>query len=143
MTTVQIRPAHSSDEAAAVALWRDCGLTVPHNDPHHDFRFARARPGSDVLVAADPAGGAIVGSVMVGHDGHRGWVYYLATAPARRGQGIGRSLMRAAEQWLRERGVAKLQLMVRPTNTEVHAFYERLGFEQAPRTIYQRWIDGR
>ena len=53
---------------------------------------------------------------MTGFDGHRGWVYYLAVAPDRRGQGTGSALMAAAEGWLRERGLPKIQLMVRGDN---------------------------
>ena len=73
----------------------------------------------------------LVGTVMVGHDGHRGWVYYLAVAAAVRGTGVGRTLMRAAEGWLVERGAVKVQLMVRHTNTAVTGFYDRLGYADA------------
>ena len=110
-----------------------------HNDPGADFRFARAGACSDVLVAEDRTG-AISGSVMVGHDGHRGWLYYVASAPDARGSGIGRQMVAAAEDWLRQRGVVKAQLMVRETNTKVVAFYEHLGFETAPRTVMGKWL---
>jgi ribosomal protein S18 acetylase RimI-like enzyme len=84
--------------------------------------------------------GVIVGAVMVGHDGHRGWLYYLAAAPDRRQQGIGRSLVHAAEHWLATRGVRKVQLMIRPTNTVVARFYDRLGYAEEPRTVMARWL---
>jgi ribosomal protein S18 acetylase RimI-like enzyme len=135
-----IRAAEPADEAATVALWRSYGLVVPHNDPAADFRFARAGACSDILVGQDE-GGHIVGSVMVGHDGHRGWLYYVASDPASRGGGVGRRMVQAAETWLGERGVAKVQLlMVRPTNVQAVAFYARLGFEETPRTILARWL---
>ena len=134
-----IRPAVPEDEAAAVALWQACGLVAPYNDPAADFRFARAGAASDVLVAAD-ANGTLCGSVMVGHDGHRGWLYYVAAAPAARGSGVGRQVVQAAEAWLRARGVVKAQLLVRDTNTQVVGFYEHLGFETAPRTIMAKWL---
>lgn len=134
-----IRPATAADEQAVIALWHACGLVVPHNDPAVDFRFAKCGPNSDVLVGVAESG-QIVGSVMVGHDGHRGWVYYVATSPATRGQGVGRRMMDAAEDWLRERGVAKLQLMIRETNTEVADFYSRLGFEKIPRIVMNKWL---
>jgi len=137
--TLEIRPAQETDEAAIAALWAACGLVVPYNDPARDFRFARAKANSDVLVAM--LGGEIAGSVMVGHDGHRGWIYYLAVAPGHRRGGIGKALVEAAERWLAGRGVAKLQLMVRESNTEVVGFYESLGFETAPRTILQKWLN--
>ena len=135
---VTIRPATADDEDAVVALWHACKLTVSYNDPAADFRFARAKPNSDVLVGLD--GEQIVGSVMVGHDGHRGWVYYVAADQSRQEQGIGRAMMNAAESWLEERGVVKLQLMVRETNMPVIAFYEHLGFETIPRTVMQKWL---
>jgi ribosomal protein S18 acetylase RimI-like enzyme len=134
---MKIRGATPEDEADIVALWRDCGLTVPYNDPQRDFRFALGKPASDVLIAEDDA---ILGSVMVGHDGHRGWIYYLAVAPARQRQGLGRALVTAAEQWLSQRGVAKLNLMVREHNHTVAAFYEKLGFEPMPRINMQKWL---
>jgi ribosomal protein S18 acetylase RimI-like enzyme len=137
---VQVRSAGEGDEAAVLALWRDCGLVVPYNDPSADFRFARAKAGSDVLVGVDSVSG-IIGSVMVGHDGHRGWVYYLSCAPDCRGRGIGRLLMGAAEQWLAERGVRKLQLMVRQSNQQVLGFYQALGYETGPVVVMQKWLE--
>ena len=137
-----IRSATSQDEAKVVALWRDCDLVVSYNDPVADFRFAKAGALSDVLVAEDEAG-CIRGSVMVGHDGHRGWLYYLASASDSRGDGIGRKLVEAAEAWLRQHGVVKAQLMVRETNTKVVSFYERLGYEVVPRVIMSKWLTRR
>ncbi len=133
-----VRPATAEDEPAVVALWRECNLVASYNDPAADFRFARAGACSTVLVGE--LAGRIQGSVMVGHDGHRGWLYYVAAAPDARGLGIGKRMVRAAESWLRERGVGKAQLLVRETNTQVVAFYERLGFETAPRVVMSRWL---
>ncbi len=135
-----ITPAAAADEQAVIALWHACGLVVSHNDPAADFSFARARENSDILVAVTPAR-SIVGSVMVGHDGHRGWLYYVAVAPHCRHQGIGRALVEAGEKYLSARRVPKLQLMVRETNAEVIRFYERLGFESIPRTVMQKWLN--
>lgn len=134
-----VRSAVADDEQAVIALWRACDLVVPYNDPSADFRFAKAGPASDVLVAVDDAG-TVVGSVMVGHDGHRGWLYYVSAQPGSQGQGIGRRVVEAAEDWLRQRGVVKVQLMVRETNTKVVSFYEHLGFEVAPRVVMSRWL---
>ncbi|MBE7210321.1 MAG: GNAT family acetyltransferase [Gluconacetobacter diazotrophicus] len=143
MPVPPIRLAAPADETAAVALWHDCGLVVPWNDPAADFRFALAGPASAILLAHAPDDPArLLGSVMVGHDGHRGWLYYLATDPDRRRAGIGRALVRAAEAWLRDRGVPKLQLMIRDTNPDVVAFYGRLGFVLTPRIVMARRLDG-
>lgn len=66
---------------------------------------------------------------MVGFDGHRGWVYYLAVAPEKRGFGIGRMLMLEAEQWLKAIGCPKIQLMVRGDNNVARGFYAALGYD--------------
>lgn len=122
-----------------MALWRACGLVVPHNDPAADFRFAKRGPNSDVLVGVNRSG-RIAGSVMVGHDGHRGWIYYVAADPAARGEGIGRQMTSAAEEWLRQRGVPKVQLMIRETNTAVADFYAKVGYVTEPRVVMSKWL---
>ncbi len=121
-----VAPLAAADADAAVALWHAAGLTRPWNDPHADFARALAEPGADVLGLRD--GGELVATVMVGDDGHRGWVYYLAVAPDRQRHGLGRELMAAAEAWLRARGCPKLNLMVRGDNGAARGFYARLGY---------------
>jgi ribosomal protein S18 acetylase RimI-like enzyme len=122
-----VSPAEPADAGAVVALWRACGLTRPWNDPERDFKAAIEGPASTILLLRD--GDALVASVMTGFDGHRGWVYYLAVAPDRRRQGLGRAMMDAAEAWLRERGAPKIQLMVREDNEAALGFYRSLGLE--------------
>lgn len=126
--------AREADAPAVIALWEACGLTRPWNDPQADFALALAAPGSTILIVRGEGGGAgqggLAGSVMVGFDGHRGWVYYLAVAPDRRRSGLGRVLMAAAEAWLRARGAPKIQLMVRADNEAALGFYEALGLER-------------
>lgn len=139
MMPLNVGSANEGDEAEVVALWRACGLVAPYNDPNGDFRFARAGACSDVLLGRNEDG-TVLGSVMVGHDGHRGWLYYVASAPGARGTGVGRRMVAAAEAWLRGRGVVKAQLLVRETNTGVVSFYERLGFETAPRVVMGKWL---
>ena len=134
-----VKSAGAEDEQAVVALWRACDLVASYNDPVADFRFAKAGACSDVLVAVDSTG-EVAGSVMVGHDGHRGWLYYVAAQPTLRSKGVGRRMVQAAENWLRQRGVVKVQLLVRETNTKVVGFYEHLGFEVAPRVVMSRWL---
>jgi ribosomal protein S18 acetylase RimI-like enzyme len=135
-----IRSAAARDEPQVAALWRASNLTTSYNDPSKDFHFARSKENSDILVGLD-AEQSIVGSVMVGHDGHRGWIYYLASDPGHRNQGIGRSMVEAAEQWLKNKGVVKVMLLVRETNTQVVDFYKHLGFEAIPRVIMQKWLE--
>lgn len=140
LSGLPVRPAHEEDEAAVVALWQACGLVAGGNDPHADFRFARAGAASEVLVA-ESEDGRVVGSVMVGHDGHRGWLYYVAADPGTRPRGIGRAVVRAAEAWLRGRRVRRALLLVQRNNAEVAGFYEHLGFEPAAVTVIGRWLD--
>jgi ribosomal protein S18 acetylase RimI-like enzyme len=135
-----IRSATADDEAAIAALWQVCGLVTSYNDPAKDFRFARDKSNSDVLVGIHEDGN-LVGSVMVGHDGHRGWIYYVAADPNYRKQGIGRHMTGAAEEWLKGRKVVKVMLLVRETNAKVVDFYKRLGFETIPRVIMEKWLN--
>jgi len=137
--TLSIRNATADDEEDIVSLWRTCGLAASHNDLAQDFRFARAKPNSDILVGISPEG-QIVGSVMAGHDGHRGWLYYVAAAPDRRLQGIGKQMVAAGEEWLRDRKVVKVMLLVRDTNRQVVDFYNHVGFEAVPRVVMQKWL---
>lgn len=139
MFSLSIRSASAEDEENVVALWRTCGLETSYNDLTQDFRFARAKPNSDVLVGISPEG-RIVGSVMAGHDGHRGWLYYVATAPDRQRQGIGRQMVAAGEDWLRGHKIVKVMLLVRDTNTQVVDFYHHIGFEAIPHVVMQKWL---
>jgi ribosomal protein S18 acetylase RimI-like enzyme len=139
--TLLIAPMANADTDAVVALWQRCGLTRPWNDPRGDIAFARKSESAAILVGS--FGGKVMASVMVGHDGHRGWTYYVAVDPAIRGHGFGAMLMRAAEDWLRDRGVAKVMLMVRADNKDVCAFYDAAGYERQDRVIYAKWLDGR
>jgi len=123
-----IAPLGLADIPALVGLWEACGLTRPWNEPDRDARLAIEGATSAILGLRD--GDTLIASVMTGFDGHRGWVYYLAVAPDRRREGLGRRLMDAAEAWLRDRGAPKLQLMVRASNEEALGFYEALGLER-------------
>jgi len=123
-----LREAVVDDAPAVIALWEAAGLTRPWNDPSRDFE--RALDAADAAVLILVTDGAVKASVMVGYDGHRGWVYYLAVAPGHRRGGRGRRLMDAAEAWLRRRGAPKIQLMVREDNVEALRFYEALGLER-------------
>ena len=130
-----------ADIPAVVTLWQRCGLVRPWNDPAADIALARSGGNSDVLVGRADA--AIAATVLVGHDGHRGWVYYVAVDPDHQRKHFGRAIMQAAEDWLREKGIEKLQLLVRGDNTQVASFYESLGFGEQKRVIYAKWLDGR
>lgn len=138
-SSVEIRPAADHELDAVEALWRACDLVVSYNPPAHDMAFCRASPNSELFVAV-AADGAVVASAMAGHDGHRGWLYYVAVDPATRGEGLGRDIVGHAEGWLKSLGVRKINLMIRETNTAVRAFYERIGYDVEARTAMARWI---
>lgn len=120
------RPYRPEDEEAVVRLWEESGLTRPWNDPHKDIaRKLSTRP-EWFMVAV--IGVQIVGTVMAGYDGHRGWVNYLAVAGTHRRMGIGRRLMGEAENLLRAVDCPKINLQVRSTNRDAVGFYEALGY---------------
>jgi ribosomal protein S18 acetylase RimI-like enzyme len=140
-SALSIAPIGDADVADVIALWQACGLTRPWNDPAADIALARRGPNSAILIGRD--GDAMIATAMVGHDGHRGWVYYVAVDPARREQGIGRAIMNAAEGWLRTAGIAKLQLMVRRENAKAGAFYQSIGYAESQTIVFAKWLDGR
>ena len=139
--TLVIAPIQDQDIADVIALWHRCGSTRPWNDPAADIALARRSDNSTVLVGK--CDGVIAASVMVGYDGHRGWVYYVTVDPDRRYLNFGRAIMDAAETWLRERGILKLQLLVRGDNAQVHAFYKSIGYYNQETVTFAKWLDGR
>lgn len=123
---MQIRPFQPADEAAVVALWEECRLTRPWNDPRKDIaRKMNMQPELFIVGIED---GAVMASAMAGYEGHRGWVHYLAVSPRWRGRGHGRALVEHVEALLLARGCPKLGLLVRNSNLEAIAFYRRLGY---------------
>ena len=125
---MEIRSFQKEDEAAVIQLWRDCGLVVSHNDPHKDIRRKFASQPDLFLVGMNS--GRIVATVMAGYEGHRGWLNYLAVAPAQQRVGLGRQMVAEAERLLRALGCPKINLMIRRSNAGVIAFYRKLGFAE-------------
>jgi ribosomal protein S18 acetylase RimI-like enzyme len=121
------------------ALWNQAGLTRPWNSPEDDFDRACQGASSAVLGAFDE--GRLVATVMVGHDGHRGWVYYLAVTESKRRTGLGVMMMNAAEEWVQRHGIPKIQLMVREDNVDARDFYLHAGYEKSDVTVYGRRLD--
>lgn len=125
---MQIRPFERADEPAVVALWEECRLTRPWNDPHIDI--ARKLAMQPELFLVGVVNEAVIATVMAGYEGHRGWVNYLAVAPAFRGRGFARALMQHVEELLLRRGCPKVSLLVRASNPQVIDFYRHLGYSQ-------------
>lgn len=137
--SMHIREYRSEDQAELIALWDASGLTRPWNDPATDITLAVQARESTLLVGLK--NGAIMASVMIGFDGHRGWVYYLCVDAAFRGRGHGRELMIEAEAWLRDRKAPKIQLMVRSDNAGAEQFYQALGYEMQAVTVLGKRLD--
>jgi len=125
---VIIRAFQPVDQAAVIALWEECKLTRPWNDPHKDI--ARKLEVQPELFLVGTIDDAVMASLMAGYEGHRGWMNYLAVAPRHRGRGFGRALVEHVERLLLERGCPKVGLLVRNSNKEAAAFYRRLGYAQ-------------
>ena len=136
-----IRQYVPADQQSLVELWTVCGLLRPWNNPLDDIYLCVATPSSE-LVVADSAG-QLIGSVMLGHDGHRGWVYYLAVHPNWQRNGIGRSLMSYAEGWMDQRRVPKIQAMIRADNLPVRGFYRRLGYQDDDVQVVEKFLNER
>jgi ribosomal protein S18 acetylase RimI-like enzyme len=141
MTEIEVRPFEAGDEAAVVVLWEACGLVVPWNDPHQDIATKLAFQPGLFLVAQ--RGETLVGAVMAGYEGHRGWINYLAVAPELQGTGLGRLIMEEAERRLRELGCPKINLQVRGSNQKVIAFYQALGYRIDDVVSLGKRLDGR
>jgi ribosomal protein S18 acetylase RimI-like enzyme len=125
---MQVRPFLDSDEAAVIALWEAAGLTRSWNDPRKDIERKRSVQREWFLVGTHDD--AVIASVMIGYDGHRGWINYLAVAPAHRRHGHARTLMREAERLLAAAGCPKINLQIRTSNASVIAFYQSVGYAQ-------------
>lgn len=121
-----IRSFLAKDEPAIIALWHECGLVRPTNNPHKDIQ-RKLQVGPDLFLVG-LSKDEIVATVMAGYEGHRGWINYLAVKPSHRRNGLGRAMMAAAEERLRAAGCPKINLQVRTSNRDVLAFYQAIGF---------------
>jgi ribosomal protein S18 acetylase RimI-like enzyme len=132
-----------SDEhhrTSTIELWQAAfGYETAHNTPSLviDKKLAIA----DELFFVALAGDVVVGTVLAGYDGHRGWLYSVAVHPSQRRQGLGARLVRHAEQALTARGCMKINLQIVSANESVKAFYEALGYSVEPRTSMGKKIE--
>jgi len=124
---VLIRKLVVDDTDAVVSLWAEA---FPHDPARNEPRAMIARK-----IARDPDlfwvaedGGVVIGAVIAGYDGVRGWLYHLAVVPARRGEGVAKALLNHAVAELRALGCPKVNLQVRGNNAGVVAFYGGLGW---------------
>ena len=123
---MEIRVFVEADTDAVIDLWNLADLTHPNNDSSLDIKRKMNDSPWGFLVAMD--GKTIIGSIMVGYDGHRGWINYLACHPNHRRRGVAKSLMNEAKKLLLERGCPKINLQVRSGNESAVKFYESIGY---------------
>jgi ribosomal protein S18 acetylase RimI-like enzyme/8-oxo-dGTP pyrophosphatase MutT (NUDIX family) len=125
---VSIRPYTDSDHSDLVSLWnRVFPQEPPWNDPALIIR-RKLQTQRELLLVAVANGVSLVGAVIAGYDGIRGWIYHLAVAAEKRRLGVATALMREAEARLSELGCPKVNLQVRATNAAVVGFYKALGY---------------
>jgi ribosomal protein S18 acetylase RimI-like enzyme len=137
---MEIRVFEESDEREVVSLWKQVfGYAEPRNDPAAVIRQKLAAQRSLFFVAV--VDGKLVGTVMGGYDGHRGWIYSLAVDPAHRRQKVGTTLIRHVEKFLTEAGSPKINLQVHSSNAAVVAFYEKLGYRVEERISMGKALD--
>jgi ribosomal protein S18 acetylase RimI-like enzyme len=138
-----ILPYSDGDFDGVVALWRETGIYKPYNEPKSEIARISKNNNCLLYIGREAPGpeGRVVASVLVGHDGYRGWIYKLAVAEDQRGKGYGRRLVQFAEAWLVARGMPKLNLLVRAENPAALDFYRHLGYESAGHTMLGRWVD--
>ena len=126
MSRFTIRQYHPEDEKDVIHLWSLCNLIVPHNNPKRDIeRKLKVNPEWFLVGEID---GKIIGTCMAGYEGHRGWLNYLAIAPAYQRRGFAARMVKEAERLLRNAGCPKINLQVRTSNVDVIEFYKRIGF---------------
>ncbi|SAK82186.1 GNAT family acetyltransferase [Caballeronia ptereochthonis] len=126
-----IRTFDAGDHDAVIALWRDvfpeyADASRPQRDPA--LSIANKMKTQPELFFIGTLGDEVIGTVMCGYDGHRGWVYSLAVTPSLRGRGYGSALMRHAEAALTRLGCPKVNLQILAVKTELRGFYEKLGY---------------
>jgi ribosomal protein S18 acetylase RimI-like enzyme len=121
-----------ADIAAARHLWADAeGVELAAGDSPEELARYLARNAGLSTVAIDEHGD-LIGAVLCGHDGRRGFVYHLAVAPAHRGRGIGRAIMRRSLDGLKREGLSRVLLLVAADNAGGREFWLREGWEEMP-----------
>jgi ribosomal protein S18 acetylase RimI-like enzyme len=122
-----VREYRETDLEAVVALWQECGLVVPQNNPRRDIE-RKLRVDSDLFLVG-LVSNRLAATVMGGYEGHRGWINYLAVSPAYQRRGYGQQIMAAVESRIRQKGCPKINLQVRAGNAAVIDFYRAIGYQ--------------
>ena len=123
---MKVRVYNKEDHDSVIALWQECGLVAPQNNPARDIARKLEVDPDLFLVGGNENG--IVATVMGGYEGHRGWINYLAVKLSEQRKGYGRAIMQAVELRIKGKGCPKINLQVRATNEAVIAFYAAIGY---------------
>jgi GNAT superfamily N-acetyltransferase len=124
------------DKPYVLALWEKCGLCSKLKSPEADIETALKTPNCELAVGKIDE--AVMASLLVGFDGHRGWIYYLAVAPDHQSTGRGATLLKWAEEWLKRRDCRRMLFMVEPQNGAALKFYQNLGYERSPMVLFAK-----
>ena len=123
---MRVRVFEAGDTSDVIELWSKCGLLRPWNDPQLDI-LRKQSVGADLFLVCE-LDSQIIGVVMGGYDGHRGWMNYLAVDPDHRKSGYAKAIVSALERRLIAVGCPKINLQVRADNTSVIECYKRMGY---------------
>ena len=134
----RLRPFHQNDIDAVLALWQHAGLILSHSDQPANLQRKAAYDPELFLVLEEDA--QLIGVVMGAYDGRRGWIYHLAVAPTRQGEGLGQQLVHALEDRLQAKGCDKVNLLIEPSNRRVQSFYEKLGYQTDELIFMEKWL---
>lgn len=135
---INFRLATLDDTASIIEIWEEAKLTRPWNNPSDDIKNALSTLTSTILLLCNDS--QIIGTVMVGYDGHRGWIYYLAIKVKWQKNGYGKQLVHEAERWLKLRNIPKVNLMIRNSNEAVKSFYEACEYKDDEVIVMAKWL---
>ena len=138
---MQIRTARAEDAAQVCELWEvNFGYTEARNAPRKVFARALSWDHESLLVAVE--GDRIVGTLIVGYDGHRGWLYRCTVAPSERGRGAARLLVTSGEARLQSLGCTKVNLQLHTSNEDGRKFWAALGYGEEARISMGKDLTG-
>ena len=138
MKGIGIRPFVIEDTDGVLDVWSLAGMTTPERNPRADIQKKLRHSPESFFVGTFE--GKVVATVMVGYDGHRGWIYSLAVRPDLQRKGIGSQMMEHAENCLRQHGCPRAKLQIDEARSDVAGFYKKLGYEVQPLVSMAKWF---
>ena len=134
---MEIRNMRLDDYDSVYALWLSCpGMGLNNLDDSREGIAKYLARNPDTCFVAEEQGN-IIGAILTGHDGRRGYISHTAVSPAHQRQGIGRQMVEKALNALKAQGIHKVNLVVFAHNGKGNAFWEKMGFTQRPDLIYR------